>query len=70
MELETAMGYLMALAVPLWLLVEQGMCWRRPVKKLEKQVEPGRLSGKPVSSQPVKATRVPAMKLANPRKTA
>jgi hypothetical protein len=70
MELETAIGYLMALAVPLWLLVEQGMCWRRPAKQIEKQVEPGRLSGKLSSSPPVKATRVPAMRLATPRKTA
>ena len=33
MDLETAIGYLVALAVPLWLLVEQSMYWGRSVKQ-------------------------------------
>jgi hypothetical protein len=70
MELETAIGYLVALAVPVWLLVEQGMSWRRSARRAGKQVEPGRLSGKPASSPVAKAPPVPAMRLANPRKTA
>ena len=70
MELETAIGYLVALAVPLWLLAEQGMCWRRSAKQAAKQIEPGRLSGKPASSPSVKPARAHAMRLAHPRKTA
>jgi hypothetical protein len=70
MELETAIGYLVALAVPLWLVIEQAMCWRKSAKQAQKQVEPGRLSGKPASSPTVKAARAPAMKLAHPRKVA
>ena len=63
MDLETAIGYLAALAVPLWLLVEQAVSWRRSAKRVEKRVAP-------VSSPPVKAGRAPAMSLAHPRKTA
>ena len=70
MELETAIGFLVALAAPLWLVVEQGMCWRRSAKRAEKQVEPGRLPGKLAARQPVRATRAPALRLAHPRKTA
>jgi hypothetical protein len=70
MELETAIGYMVALAVPLWLLVEQGMSWRRSARRAAKEVEPGRLSRRPASGSLAKAPRVPAMRLANPRKTA
>ena len=70
MDLETAIGYLVALAVPLWLLVEQAVSWRRPGSKIEKQTQPDRLQGKPASSPAVKGGRVPAMRLADPRKTA
>ena len=70
MDLETAIGYLVALAVPLWLLVEQSMYSGRSAKQARKQVEPGRLPGKPASSPVAKATRAPAMRLANSRKPA
>jgi hypothetical protein len=70
MDLETAIGYLVALAVPLWLLVEQGFCSRRSANQVAKQAEPGRVSVKPASSLPVKDARAPAMRLVQPRKTA
>ena len=39
MELEPGIGFLVALALPLWLLVEQVMHWRgsskQPVKRFE-----------------------------------
>jgi hypothetical protein len=70
MDLETAIGYLAALAVPLWLLVEQAVCWRRSANQIDKRAEPARLTSKPASSPPMKAGRAPAMKLAHPRKTA
>jgi len=70
MDLETAVGYLAALAVPLWLLVEQAVSWRRPAGPVEKQAQAGRLPGKPAASPAVKSGRVPAMRLADPRKTA
>jgi hypothetical protein len=70
MDLETVIGYLAALAVPLWLLVEQAVCWWRPANPVEKRAEPARLTRKPVSSRPRKAGRAPAMSLAQPRKTA
>jgi hypothetical protein len=69
MDMETAIGYLVALAVPLWLLVEQAVSWRRSAKQAEKWLEPNRLP-KAVSSPPVKAGRAPAMRLYHPRKTA
>jgi hypothetical protein len=50
MDLETAIGYLAALAVPLWLLVEQAVSWRRRAGRVEKQVQADRLPGKPASS--------------------
>jgi hypothetical protein len=70
MDLETAIGYLAALAVPLWLLVEQAVCWLRAANQVEKRAEPDRLTSKPASSRPVKAGRARAMSLAQPRKTA
>jgi hypothetical protein len=70
MDVETAIGFLAALAVPLWLLVEQVVSWRRSAKQVEKRLEPDRLSTKPVSSPSVKAGRAPAMRLAHPRKSA
>ena len=70
MNLETAIGYLAALAVPLWLLVEQAVSWLRPGGQVEKQVQADRLPGKPAASSAVKGGRVPAMRLADPRKTA
>ncbi|HEV2055202.1 MAG TPA: hypothetical protein VGV06_08515 [Methylomirabilota bacterium] len=47
MELETVMGYLVALALPLWLLVEQVMHWEWSSKQPAKRFELGKLSGKP-----------------------
>jgi hypothetical protein len=70
MELEMAIGYLVALAVPLWLLVEQAVSWRRSAKQVRKQVEPGRLFGKQAPGPAARAPRAPAMHLVHPRKTA
>jgi hypothetical protein len=70
MELKTVIGYLLALAVPLWLLVEQGMYWRRSAKRAGKRTEPGRLAGKLASHPPARATRAPAVRLGHPRRTA
>lgn len=70
MELETVIGYLVALAVPLWLLVEQAVSWRRSAGQVQKQAHADRLPGKPASSPAVKGGRVAAMRLAAPRKTA
>lgn len=70
MELEMAIGYLVALAVPLWLLVEQAVSWRRSAKQVRKQVEPRRLFGRQVPGPAAKAPRAPAMRLVHPRKTA
>ena len=70
MDLETAIGYLVALAVPLWVLVEQAVSWRRSAGQVEKQAQADRLPGKPASSPAVKGGRVLAMRLAHPRKTA
>jgi hypothetical protein len=70
MDLETAVGYLAALAVPLWLLVEQAVSWRRSAKQVETRVEHDLLSTTPVSSPPVKPGRAPAMRLAQQRKIA
>ena len=70
MDLETAIGYLAALAVPLWLLVEQAVSWRRPAGQAEKRAQADQLPGKPATSPAVKGGRVPSMRLADPRKTA
>ena len=49
MELETMIGFLVALALPLWLLVEQVMHWQGSSKQPVKRFELGKLSGKPAS---------------------
>ena len=69
MELKTAIGYLLALAVPLWLLAEQVIYWGRSAKRASKQVEPSRLLGKLASHRPARVMRAPAMRLGHPRKT-
>ena len=66
MALESAVGYLVALALPLWLLVEQVMYWRRP----EKQVKSARLSDVPASRAAARVTRARAMTPAHARKAA
>jgi hypothetical protein len=70
MEPEMVIGYLVALALPLWLLVEQVMQWQRSSKQPAKRFQLGKLSGKPESGAAVTATRPHAMRLARPRKTA
>ena len=69
MELETTMGYLVALAVPLWLVVEQAACWWR-AEQAGRQVERSPRFDEPVPSPAAKANRVPAMKLVHPPKSA
>jgi predicted permease len=69
MELETMIGYLVALAVPLWLVVEGAMLSQWSPKQPAKRLELGKLSGKPASGAPITATRAHAMRLAHPRKT-
>jgi hypothetical protein len=66
MELKTAIGYLLALIVPLWLLVEQGLYWRSSAKKALRQLEPRRLSSPPRG----RVASTPVMRLGHPRKTA
>ena len=56
MEPGTLIGYLVALAVPLWLLVEGAMVLRRSPKQAEKRLKPGRLPAKPASGAPAPAT--------------
>ena len=70
MELNTVIGYLLALIVPLWLLVEQGLYWRSPAKKARRQLEPRRLSGRLSSHPPGRVANTPVMRLGHPRKTA
>jgi len=71
MELETVIGFLVALGLPLWLLVEQIMPWRRASKQSEKPLEVGKLSRKPASGGPARTTRPQhAMRVADQRKTA
>ena len=71
MELETVIGFLVALALPLWLLVEQVMHWQGSSKQSEKPLELGKLSRKPASGARVTATRPQhAMRVAGQRKTA
>jgi len=70
MELELAIGFLVALALPLWLLVEQVMHWQTSSKQPAKRFELGKLSRKPASGAPVTATRLRAMRVADQRKTA
>jgi hypothetical protein len=70
MELETAMSYLVALALPLWLLVEEVIHRQRSSKQPAKRLELGKLSGKPASRAPAAAPRLRAMRVAEGRKTA
>jgi len=71
MELETVIGFLVALALPLWLLVEQVMHWQGSSKQSEKPLDLGKLSRKPASGARVTATRPQhAMRVADQRKTA
>jgi hypothetical protein len=70
MEPEMVIGYLVALALPPWLLVEQVMHWQRSSKQPAKRFQLGKLSGKPASGASVRATRPHAMGLAHRRKTA
>lgn len=70
MELETLVGYLMALALPLWLLVEfVTYAWRSepPEKPL---VDSDRLPGSPVTRASSTAPPGRAMDPARPRKAA
>lgn len=70
MNPETLMGYLVALAVPVWLLVEGFMVSRRSTKPAPASHEAGRPSSKPASTPAAVATRARAMRLADPRKSA
>jgi len=70
MELEAVIGFLVALALPLWLVAEQVMHWQGSSKQSEKPLELGELSRKPASGARVTATRPHAMRVANQRKTA
>jgi hypothetical protein len=70
MEPETLVGYLVALAVPLWLLVEGAMLSQRSSKQPAKRLELGKLPGKPASGAQVTTTRLRAMRVAEGRKTA
>lgn len=69
MELETMVEYLVALALPLWLLVELVMHpWRS--KQAEKPLEPDWVRGGSVSRASSTAPRARAPKLAHPRRAA
>jgi hypothetical protein len=70
MELGIAIGYLVALALPLWLVVEQVMHWQRSSKQPARRFESGKLSGRPASGGPVTATRPHVMRVAHQRKNA
>jgi len=70
MELETVIGYLVALVLPLWLLVEQVMHWQWSSKQPAKRFELGKPSGKPASGAQITATRPHAMRVADQHETA
>ena len=59
MEPETLIGYLLAFAVPLWLLAEGVMVSRRSPRQSARRLEPGRPSRKPASRAPVRAAVSP-----------
>jgi predicted permease len=59
MELETMIGYLVALAVPLWLVVEGAMLSQWSPKQPAKRLERSKLSSKPASRTSVRATISP-----------
>jgi hypothetical protein len=56
MELETVIGYLVALAVPLWLTAEGIKVSQRSSKQPEKQLKVERLPRKPAPRSPATAT--------------
>ena len=64
MEPDVLIGTLVALALPLWLLVEQVLHWQWFSKQSEG------ISGRPASAAPATRTRRHAMRVATPRKTA
>ncbi len=70
MGLEAAVGFLVALALPVWLVVEQVLYWTWFPKQAEKQVESGRPAGAPVSGRAATARRAAAMRSAQPHKAA
>ena len=69
MELETMIEYLVALALPLWLLVEIVTHPRRS-KQPEKSSEPDWLRGGSISRPLSTAPRARTTKLAHPRRVA
>jgi hypothetical protein len=69
MELEAMVEYLVALALPIWLLVELVTHPRRS-KQPEKSLEPHWLRGGSISRASSTASRARATKLAQPRRVA
>lgn len=59
MALDTAIGYLVALSVPLWLVFEAIMSWRRSAEEQEKPLEAGHRFTAPVTGSAA-ANRVEA----------
>lgn len=64
MEPDVLLGTLVALALPVWLLVEQVLHWQWLSKQSEK------FSGKSASAAAAPRTRRHAMRVADPRKAA
>lgn len=56
MELETVVGYLVALAVPLWLAAEGIMVSQRLRKRPKKRLTPEKLPDRRAPGAPVRAT--------------
>ena len=69
MELETMVEYLVALALPIWLLVELVTHPRRS-RQPEKSLEPDWLRGGFISRASSTASRARTTKLAQPRRVA
>jgi hypothetical protein len=69
MELETLVGYLVALVLPLWLLVEL-VTHRRRSEQPEKPLESKCLPDSPVPRAPSTGPRVRARKLERPGRAA
>ena len=69
MELETMVEYLVALALPIWLLIELITHPRRS-KQPEKSREPDWLRGGSISRVSSTASRARTTKLAQPRRVA
>ena len=70
MELATWIGYLLALAVPLWLLVEGIMVSQSSPKQPSRRVERSRLSGRRAPHASTAAPGPSALRIAESRKTA